>query len=150
MTKLKDLATLIATLGLPIGGSWAAVVRLWTDTTLVSQVHMRILLVVAAALATALVLLAWWALKQHKLLATLKKPLRFQDECTFDPRIGVYRHSTKPGLFCGTCIPAGIESPLTDAKHGWRCMVDRSHWHPDPDRPEPPDRYPPSTFVSGF
>ena len=69
-----------------------------------------------------------------------EKPPRFQDECTFDHRLGVYRHKSKTGFFCGTCTPQGVESPLKEQENGWMCLIDDKHWHPNPDYKEPPPR----------
>lgn len=68
------------------------------------------------------------------------KPLRFQDECTFDRSLGIYRHQSKTGFFCGTCTPQGVESPLKEMEHGWMCLINDKHWHPNPDYKEPPPR----------
>lgn len=133
MTKLKDTALLIAMLGLPIGGTWGLVSQSWTDTTWATPDHIRIILVASALIATALVVCIWWIVKQHRQLSALKRLSGFRDDCTFDSHFGIYRHPTKKDVFCGTCTPGGIESPLTESTDGWRCMVDRSHWHKNPD-----------------
>ena len=65
-------------------------------------------------------------------------PRRFRDDYTFDKRLGLYRHKSKPELFCGTCTPQDIESPLKEMPHGWECLIDRKHWHRNPDYQEPP------------
>ena len=75
---------------------------------------------------------------EKELADALKRPHRFQDDCTFDPKLGVYRHKTKPGLFCGSCTPNDIESPLKEMENGWHCLVDSKHWHPNPDYKTPP------------
>jgi hypothetical protein len=77
---------------------------------------------------------------RRKLQSALKKPVRFQDDCTFDTRLGLYRHRSKTGFFCGTCTPQGVESPLKEQENGWLCLIDGKHWHPNPDYKEPPPR----------
>ncbi len=68
------------------------------------------------------------------------KTRRFQDECTFDAKLGLYRHISKPGFFCGACTPKGIESPVQETEQGWRCQIDHKHWHPNPDYKAPPQQ----------
>jgi hypothetical protein len=74
-------------------------------------------------------------LVEQQLIDAQKRPHRFQDECIFDKRLGLYRHKTKPELFCGTCTTQwqSLESPLKEMAHGWQCLVDSKHWHPNPD-----------------
>ena len=67
-----------------------------------------------------------------------EKPPRLQDEFTFDQRLGIYRHKSKAGFFCGTCTPQGVESPLKEQENGWLCLINNKHWHPNPDYKEPP------------
>lgn len=139
MSKIKDLATLIAILGLPIGGTWAAVAQLWKSTAVVAPVNIHFLLVVGASLATILTLSLWWLWKQHAELShlrvllseTQKRPHRFQDDCTVDEATGMYLHKTKTGFFCMPCaVESDRESPMKTEKDGWgwSCSVESEHF----------------------
>ena len=138
MSKIKDLATLIAILGLPIGGTWGAVARLWKSTTVATPINIHILLVVAASFVTILALCVWWLWKQHQKISGLqssldaqKRPHRFQDDCTIDEATSMYRHKTKPGFFCVACAAENDrESPMKTEKDGWgwRCPVESAHF----------------------
>jgi len=63
---------------------------------------------------------------------------KFIDECEFLPKLGVYKHRTKPGFFCGSCTSKNVVSPLRDTGHGWECQIQEcDKFHADPDRPSP-------------
>jgi hypothetical protein len=51
----------------------------------------------------------------------------------FIDRLGLYKHQTKPGYFCGRC-----KSPVKAHKNGWLCTR-CGQLHQDPDR-RPPSR----------
>jgi len=60
-----------------------------------------------------------------------KRPHRFQDDCTVDEASGLYRHKTKPGLFCVACAAENDrESPMKTEKDGWgwSCPVKSEHF----------------------
>jgi hypothetical protein len=81
-------------------------------------------------------------LLERQLSEALSRPQQFRDDCTFDKRLGLYRHKSKPEFFCGTCTPQDIESPLKELPQGWQCLIDSNHWHPNPDYHEPPTSSP--------
>ncbi len=130
--RLSPWLTLIASFGIPVSATWGLAWRLWSDTTWATVEYIQLLLALSTVLATALAVCVVWIVRHRR-----KSPKRFQDECTFDSRLGIYRHATKEGFFCGTCTPQGVESPLQKKDHGWLCMLDKNHWHKNPDNPAP-------------
>jgi hypothetical protein len=76
---------------------------------------------------------------RRKLHEALKKPHRFQDDFTFDSRLGVYYRKGQEGYFCASCTPKEILSPLKEDKDGWRCQIrECCKYHPNPDYKPPP------------
>ena len=62
----------------------------------------------------------------------------FLDDYQFVPRLGLYRHKTKPGYFCGSCTAKRIVAPLLETKEGWRCQIQGCEkWHSNPDYKRP-------------
>jgi hypothetical protein len=100
------------------------------------------------ASATALIAVAWSLYLrtirrvrqvEGELAQARTHPHRFQDDCTFDRRLGVYRHKTSPEFFCASCTPNNVESPLKAYPHGWQCQRKGcDKWHDNPDNPTPP------------
>jgi hypothetical protein len=74
---------------------------------------------------------------KQKIQDLQNSPPRFSDECTFDQRLGLYKHKTRPEFFCGTCTVNNVVSPLRVQENGWMCLVDPKHWHRNPDYKEP-------------
>jgi hypothetical protein len=68
-----------------------------------------------------------------------KHPHRFQDDCTFDSRLGVYRFASTPDVFyCASCTPKDVRSPLKVQENGWMCQIRGCEkFHRNPDYTEP-------------
>ena len=84
---------------------------------------------------------------QMQLADALKHPHLFQDDFTFDSRIGVYYRKGQDGYFCASCTPKGTLSPLKVQEDGWMCQIKGCEkFHRNPDYKEPPYRspYPPN------
>jgi hypothetical protein len=117
-------------------GGWALVrvamgLSLTNHTILTTQL---ILLIVGLFLAC----LSGWMLffqTRRKLQIALKRPHQFLDDFEHQTRLGLYKHKSKTGLFCGHCTPQGKLAPLQAKPHGWLCNVCEKYF-PNPDSPE--------------
>jgi hypothetical protein len=58
----------------------------------------------------------------------------FLDDFEHIERTGLYRHKTRPGLFCGRCTPDNKFSLVQTFEHGWKCRV-CNEWFNNPDNP---------------
>ena len=166
VTKLKDTLTVLALLGVPIGGSWAIVAAFWKATT--QQVSLHLLMLFAASAVSTLVLAGLCIWRQHRDILSLrtelrnvrtqltdssKRPHRFQDECTIDQATGMYRHNTKPGYFCVACAAENDrESPMKTEKDGWgwSCPVESKHFVRGPNWRHPQPVMVRNRWMSGF
>ena len=75
---------------------------------------------------------------EEELVEARRLSRRFLDDFEHIPRLGLYRHRTKAGLFCGACTPKEKEAPVQDQlPGGWRCRV-CGEWFANPDYREPP------------
>lgn len=125
---------------------WAAPRCLsWIDSSVPKPIQLRLaallLVCFCGSLSYGIILRS----KNRRLSKELvPKPLhRFLDDYEFVERLGVYRHKTRSGYFCGSCTPKEIVSQLRDAGHGWQCEIQGcSKFHRDPDRPQPVPRNP--------
>lgn len=100
-----------------------------------------------AILATQLILLtiglllaglSGWILffqTRHKLRIALQRPPHFLDDYQHQPRLGLYKHKSKSGLFCGHCTAQGKVAPVQAKPHGWLCNLCEKFF-PNPDSPE--------------
>jgi len=104
--------------------------------------------------ATGLILAAW-SLYIHTLrklqsverdlVESRKRPPDFLDD--FDnslvSKIGLWKHKTKGGLYCGKCTPLKkiVAQVRDELPRGWRCTV-CSEWFPNPDHHDPPSPEP--------
>jgi hypothetical protein len=70
---------------------------------------------------------------EQELIDAQKLPNHFQDDYTFDSRLGLYRHKSKPGFYCPKCALKEIPSPLKESPTGWQCLADEAHWYENPD-----------------
>lgn len=120
----------------------------WALGLTLSEVAVLYIRAGLALLGLALLALVGWRLffqtrrKLHLVEQQLRdaqsKPHRFRDDCTFDTKHGLYRHKSRTELFCGACTSQDVESPVKEMEHGWQCLINKSHWHPNPDHKRPP------------
>jgi len=145
-SKIRALLVTAIVTWLLAGGSmliqWARGLSLTNKTVLTIQLGLLIAGLVLAGLSGWL--LFFQIRRQIRSLEkdlseALKHPHRFQDDYKFDTRLGVYRHNSKPGYFCASCTPKGIESPLWERVNGWHCQIKGCEkFHYNPDYKEPP------------
>lgn len=154
--RIQPWLTLLASFGLSAGSAATVIAVLWQSAKGELEVNKRLLLVLISCTTSFFVLGVWWVLKQRKSLASLrsdvadarKRPHRFQDECTPDEKLGMYRHTTKPGFFCVPCAAGkDLETPMQTRKDGWICPIESKHFVRNPDYQEPPP--PPRSWPIG-
>jgi len=64
------------------------------------------------------------------------KLVSWKDDYIFIQNSGIYRHKTKPGVFCAGCFLKDLASPMKVIEHGWFCPGCEKRY-PDPDNPPP-------------
>jgi hypothetical protein len=79
---------------------------------------------------------------EQQLTDAQNHPHRFQDDCTFDTKLGVYRCDATPDVFyCASCTPKDVRSPLLVQENGWVCQIKGcDKFHPNPDYKTPPSQ----------
>jgi len=131
--RLQPWLTLLSSFGISAAGAGAVVAALWQSAKGQSVVDTRLLLVLSAGIVSLFALGVWWLVRLRRQIAALKRPPHFQDDYTFDPKTGLFRHNANGGLYCGHCVLDSIRSPVTESPEGWRCLHIYEHWFPNPD-----------------
>jgi hypothetical protein len=64
------------------------------------------------------------------------KLVSWKDDYVFIENAGIYRHKTKPGMFCSTCFQNEKVSPMIVNDHDWFCPGCKGRFK-NPDNPPP-------------
>ena len=143
LQQLKELLPLLSSLGLPVGGAWAAVLAFWKSATGEWAINKRLLLVLSAAVVSLAVFGVWWLVKQRRRLLLVRDsssaPFKVSDDYEFDTDGGFWIERKTKLRVCASCLlpPTKIVSPLFEAvglgldgeeELVWRCVNCRSDY----------------------
>ena len=106
----------------------------WIDTNIPRGIQLRLF----AFLCVTCFSLVLYIISLRRRLAKPTQVPDFLDDFEFVEKLGVYRHKTRAGYFCGSCTAKKILAPLRDAGHGWQCEIrECNKFHHNPSQPNP-------------